>query len=265
MLVKRTVGLRHEHHPVKYDAWRAWLQRVDDPLHRSVRFVPNRPLEAADRPGDESAASSSIGRRSARGLRGAAPAKTVGRTNLDLVTPFASAAEAEETPAARKRIAGYLDLWICALANPAAPPLQRGGAPSVDALVSRTAPSSTGSGNDHGLAYRHPGRDEDGLRSTCSRLRRGRLRGAFRAPCGSRRRARACDPTQVMLRSLELAPARGLRALGDRPGSARMGTDHRGGTRNAGRGTDPAAGRFVPRHRTLRRPRGSDDRASRWL
>ena len=41
VLVKRTVVFDMSTIPVdKYDAWRAWLQRVDALLHRSVRFSP---------------------------------------------------------------------------------------------------------------------------------------------------------------------------------------------------------------------------------
>jgi hypothetical protein len=40
-LVKRTVVFDMSTIPLeKYDAWRAWLQRVDALLHRSVRFAP---------------------------------------------------------------------------------------------------------------------------------------------------------------------------------------------------------------------------------
>jgi hypothetical protein len=41
VVVKRKVVFDMSTIPVdKYDAWRAWLQRVDTLLHRSVRFVP---------------------------------------------------------------------------------------------------------------------------------------------------------------------------------------------------------------------------------
>ncbi len=41
VLVKRTVVFDMSTIPVeKYEAWRAWLQRVDALMHRSVRFVP---------------------------------------------------------------------------------------------------------------------------------------------------------------------------------------------------------------------------------
>jgi len=41
VLVKRTVVFDMSTIPVqKYEAWRAWLQRIDALLHRSVRFAP---------------------------------------------------------------------------------------------------------------------------------------------------------------------------------------------------------------------------------
>jgi hypothetical protein len=44
VLVTRTVVFDMSTIPVeKYDAWRAWLQRVDALLHRSVRFSPSAP------------------------------------------------------------------------------------------------------------------------------------------------------------------------------------------------------------------------------
>ncbi|HKQ70215.1 MAG TPA: transglutaminase domain-containing protein [Polyangiaceae bacterium] len=47
VLVKRTVVFDTSTIPIdKYDAWRAWLQRVDALLHRSVRFTPSQPKTA---------------------------------------------------------------------------------------------------------------------------------------------------------------------------------------------------------------------------
>ncbi|HEY3594782.1 MAG TPA: hypothetical protein VGL13_12950, partial [Polyangiaceae bacterium] len=41
VMIKRTVVFDLSSIAVdKYEAWRAWLQRVDALLHRSIRFVP---------------------------------------------------------------------------------------------------------------------------------------------------------------------------------------------------------------------------------
>jgi hypothetical protein len=48
VVVKRTVVFDMSTIPLdKYDAWRAWLQRVDALLHRSVRFSPSTARPAA--------------------------------------------------------------------------------------------------------------------------------------------------------------------------------------------------------------------------
>jgi len=80
-----------------------------------------------------------------------------GDASVDVVTPFAQAVEIEETRSADAAQGAYLALLDRALANSAAPRALEAILASVDALVTRRAPSLERIGTDHALAFRHPG------------------------------------------------------------------------------------------------------------
>jgi hypothetical protein len=101
-----------------------------------------------------------------------------GDSTADLATPYARALEAEETKSAGDALNAYLDLLDRAIANSAAPHANEAVLASVDALVSRTAPSLDHIGNDHGLAYRTPG----GMKTVADRLNRAYDAAAYSGP-----------------------------------------------------------------------------------
>jgi hypothetical protein len=80
-----------------------------------------------------------------------------GDAKVDLVTPYAQAVELEETRGADAALGAYLSLLDRALSNSAAPHAVEAVLASVDALVTRNAPSLERIGNGHAIAYRHPG------------------------------------------------------------------------------------------------------------
>jgi hypothetical protein len=80
-----------------------------------------------------------------------------GDAKVDLVTPFAQAVELEETRGADAALGAYLGLLDRALANSAAPHSVEAVLASVDALVTRSAPSLERIGSEHAIAFRHPG------------------------------------------------------------------------------------------------------------
>jgi hypothetical protein len=80
-----------------------------------------------------------------------------GDAKVDLVSPFAQAVELEETKGADAALGAYLALLDRAISNSAAPHASEAVLASLDALVTRMAPSLEHIGNDHAIAYRHPG------------------------------------------------------------------------------------------------------------
>jgi hypothetical protein len=101
-----------------------------------------------------------------------------GDSTVDLATPYARAVETEETKGATEAMNAYLELLDRAVANSAAPHSNEAVLASVDALVSRVAPSLDHIGNDHGLAYRTPA----GMKTVADRLSRAYDAAAYAGP-----------------------------------------------------------------------------------
>ena len=101
-----------------------------------------------------------------------------GDAKEDLVTPFAQAVELEETRSADAALGAYLALLDRALSNTAAPHAVEAVLASVDALVTRTAPTLERIGNDHAIAFRHPG----AMKTVADHLGRSYEAAAFAGP-----------------------------------------------------------------------------------
>ena len=100
----------------KYEAWRAWLQRVDALLHRSVRFAPRE-----DPPRSGMKAMKTLKTLKAlqvgmvctlalaAGCAARQPQASQGDAKLDLSAPFEQAVLAEQTQGSEVAMRSYLD------------------------------------------------------------------------------------------------------------------------------------------------------------
>jgi hypothetical protein len=138
-----------------------------------------------------------------------------GDSTVDVATPYARALETEETKSAGEATNAYLDLLDRAIANSAAPHSNEAILASVDALVSRTAPSLDRIGNDHGLAYRTPG----GMKTVAERLARAYDRAADAGPF-----ARYVVADGALELATHEGDATGARTWRERVGCARSAT-----------------------------------------
>ncbi|HEX9294545.1 MAG TPA: hypothetical protein VF881_01890, partial [Polyangiaceae bacterium] len=89
-----------------------------------------------------------------------------GDAKFDLAGPYARAVEVEQMQGSEAAMRAYLELLDRSLANSASPYAPSALLASVDALVTRSAPSLDKIGNAHGLAFRHPG----GMKTVLDRL-----------------------------------------------------------------------------------------------
>jgi len=115
-----------------------------------------------------------------------------GDAKEDLVTPFGQAVEAEQIRGPEAALTAYLALLDRGARELRSSARRRAVLASTDALVTRTAPSLERIGNDHALAYRHPGAMKTVASTSRATTRRPRTRVPSRAassPGGARARS----------------------------------------------------------------------------
>ena len=271
VVVKRKVVFDMSTIPVdKYDAWRAWLQRVDALL---ASFGALRTRRQAGSPRERRHALSpkrffasvlmTACAAASCGGRQLAPAR--GDAKFDLVKPFADAVEGEQTRGAALAIKAYLDLLDQSLIHSSAPHAIEATLASVDALVHRTSGSLERISNDHALAFRHPG---------AKKLVADRLEQAYTSAGGAGPFARGVIADGALALAMHEGDAALAKKWRDRNGCARaatvvgparVGADHGGDARNPARKNGRPARGLVPRHQTVRGERSPHHRAGRRM